>query len=197
MNKAFAVAYGKDNDFSHYQLVACWADNQTCCGIVKPWSGTQRQCNEGTFSPAGPFEWLSYHGGGTEEIWMGSRVTERYPAAIDALKFVEDGFFFHLNSFYSMPGYLIRSEGMDDDEMIKRNNEASNLSSVAAAFRLIREASRELETYCPEMHVVQVGCFNNGVECFRDVEGYPVNEDDYLVKELSHPNRKVGFVKVG
>ena len=41
-----------------------------------------------------------------------------------------------------------------------------------------------------------VGWYREGVKIFR-VDGHPVAGDDYLVQELSHPSRRIAFVKTG
>lgn len=201
-NRAFAMCSGENNNFQSYQLVTRTDPNLESAKLSVPSFWTMKQFNEGTFSPAGPVEWESCHSGGTSLVMIGKKVEEQFSEALDAVRFVEKGIAFELNPFYSMPGYLITTNGLNREENDLREREASKLVGVAAVKKLAEQASRELcdkkkmERPYEALLSTQLGWWRSGSKPSRD-DGYPVNDRDYLLYELSHPGRRVAFVKVG
>lgn len=170
--------------------------------VVKPYNGTQQHYNEGTFSPAGGVSWTTVYSGGTTRILIGKPVEDEFGRELRAINFVERGLSFDLPTFYSMPGYLIKQKGKNDAEERKLERDASELVCVSASRRLVEEAALKLNSRRRSKHGInteltatQVGWWKAGCKMFVD-NGYPIDDEDYALNELSHPGRLVGFVKV-
>lgn len=190
---AYAVAGGRENEFAQYQLVRCWAENQEATELEMPWSGTQEQHG---CSDRGGSSWVSFHSGGTERILLGAITEEKYADALNAIKFVEGGYKFQLPSFYAMPGYCVSEAGLSREENDAKHNSAANLVALTAAMDLLKVAARETDIRNTELAAYQ---FSDGARNLASSRGrgYPVVAGDFFIRELMHPSRLVGFVKVG
>ena len=196
---------------SHAREKTDWGmDDYTLCTsrgsntprAVKPYSYNNRQYNEGTFSPAGGTSWMTFSDGGTTRILTGKTVEKDFGSELRAIRFAEEGFVFDIPPFYSMPGYLITQKGVKEDEKNARKSELSSIICVTATRNLLAKATWELNAKREngkgmnhDLTVAQIGWWKRGYEMFVK-EGYPVNDEDYAINELSHPSRLVGFVKV-
>ncbi|MFA5856302.1 MAG: hypothetical protein WC867_03025 [Candidatus Pacearchaeota archaeon] len=198
-NRVYAYCFGESNNFQTYQLAISLKESAK---LSLPKSWTRKQYNEGTFSPAGPVEWVSHHKGGTSMILLGKKVEEKYKEALDAIRFIEKGFSFVLDSIYSMPGHLVTSIGQSNNDREKKESEYSKVAGLSSVRSLIEKSSRKLfqeniiESPMDILNATQLGYWNSGSEHYRN-DGYPVNDSDYLLHEIKYPHNRVAFVKVG
>jgi hypothetical protein len=195
----FSYVTINEKDSTSYQVVHHWQEALDNHRLSVPKSWTMRQYNEGTFSPAGPSEWNSFHSAGTEEIVVGDILTEKFPDAMHALRFGRDAVYFDLHSFYSMQSYLVTEigdKGIRGEQESQRETQTHRIACLRACMNLINEAEREIGEYHNSVIAKHVGWFRDGTQRLRD-GGHPVDDRDYLVQELSHPSRSVAFVKTG
>jgi len=199
----FAFITSGYKHFQEYQIVHHWQEQLELDNnrLTIPHDWTREQYNEGTFSRSGPELWLSSHSAGTEEIIIGDQLKDRFPEAIDALKFTQDAIHFTLHPFYSHLGYLttkIGDKSTPEGNLKKdaREREARDLACLKAVVNLIAEANYEQsDRTFNHVHADQLGWYHEGGKYLR-AKGVPVNDTDYLVREIMHPQRNLAFVKL-
>lgn len=197
-NRNFNYLTINENNPDSYQLVKHWKGQLDNHPISVPRNWTVNQYNEETFSPAGGSSWISNHSGGTEEVIVGKWLEKKFPSAITALRFARDAVFFHLPQVYSMQNYLITETGDKDtrnENEGQRTKQTSRVACVRACLNLLNEAERELEGYHGGLVARQAGWYNGGAKEIRDRLGYPVDDSDFVVGQISHPSKTLAFVK--
>lgn len=201
-NRVFAQIYGENNQSEDYRLVSCWLPEQDAAVLFPSRSWRALEENDGTFSPSGYTSWTSFHSARISQVMLGDKAREAFPKTLDAIKFAETSHHFTLHGFYSMPRYLVRLIGKKDEDSRKRDSEASKLACVSAVRVLVEQAGKTkwkklgLERPYDTLHIDQIGWWKTGVENARK-QSYPVEDEDFLIYELSHPSRRVCFVKTG
>ena len=184
------------NNQEDYRIVKCHNHGSLDQHKLKiPHSWTRDQHNEGTFSPAPPQNWKSSHKAGTEKLIIGDQLIEQYSDALFSLMFSRDAIKFNLNPFYGQPFYLVTEKDINQNGEEKRKDIATRGVNLTACMNLIKKANKEINDYWDAITASQIGYFNEGVKRFRE-QKFPVDEKDYLIKELSHPRRTLGFIKI-
>lgn len=192
----FSYLVVEEENPNSYQLIHYWQNELQNNKVSFPHVSKQNHYNENTFSRSGPSSWQTYEDRGTSQIIVGDILLEKFPEAINALNFAKDAVYFKLNSFYSNQNSLIRSNG---DYKIKnqeglRDAQTSQIALVRASLNLLNEARKTFNEYS-SIQANQLGEYRDGsVQDFRKI-GYPVNLEDYLIQEISHPHRNIALVK--
>jgi hypothetical protein len=168
-------------------------------GLVTPKTWTSRESNEGTFSSAGTVEWTSFHKAGTTQLVIGDILNEQFPNALNELNYVRDAIYFNLDGFYSVQNYLITEIGdigPRGEKEQQRTDQTHRIACVRACVNLLGEVKREVEQINNPLIVNQTGWYRDGAEPLRKM-GLPIDNQDYIVKELQYPGKIVAFIKVG
>lgn len=200
----FAFITSGYTNFQEYQIVHHWQEKLELDHnrLTIPHDWTKEQFNEGTFSRSGPERWLSSHSAGTEEIIVGEKLLEKFPDAINSLKFAQEAINFKLNPFYSHLSYITTqigdksgSTGMAQQSL--RERQSCDLACLKAVANLIGEAHQELSEFSfGGLSTDQLGWYREGGKYLR-AKGIPVDDKDYHIHEISHPRRNLAYVKVG
>lgn len=184
------------NDHESYRVINALSSELTNYTLAVPSNWTANQYNEGTFSRLGGVSWQSLHSAGTEKIFVGRNLLEQFPEAFRALQFARDAIRFELNPFYSHQNKLIHYEGekINDEKEKQRTRETTRIACLRASANLLVRADHELTQEDSFFNVTEIGCSSKDLQRFRE-KGYPVEKQDCIVYEISHPYRAIAFVK--
>jgi len=193
INFPYASINQIDSNIYKYFIHLNWNSTLTNYKIEIPHTWQNKTYNENTHSPAGPSEGISIHSEGTEEIVIGEFLKQQFPEAVKALKFTGDAVRFSLDSFYSDQCYGI--EEKEDTFNKEKQAMIRKFTHLRASMNLIKEAAQELEMGSLSSIVARQLKRYQNIEKFFEIDGYPINSEDYLVDETAHPYNRVAFVK--
>jgi hypothetical protein len=76
----------------------------------------------------------------------------------------------------------------------RRRRESIEMTCINAVLTLMDEPMYKQNKFHTDLEAIEVKCYKNIVEVYKS-KNCPINNNDYLIKEIMHPNRTLAIVK--